>query len=419
MGDSTTQPSINQTTNFTRLMKANVVDCTTMTDEIIVMSSGRISNLFDPVNPTDVATKYFVDHSSSIGASGPVNSIQFSTGTTFTGVAALMYTSDTFYVTNKFTMAKGTTGTISITSNQISGLSNPVDDNQVANIGYLPELSVVNLSTSVASTNLTASQVVNKYLNRTITATSGTIQDILPTNIAVTTLLGSSGVTSGTFSFSFVYNYTGTASTVLLFGNIIPEGNYQYINNPIPVITVSANNIVSFKATIGTDGSVAYYIKNTQPIYDVSTSGPLVTSVGLKTDNFTSTKTITNNSFIIYPLVPTAVTLDGAYTYTYADIRNRLIIRSGITTDTTDTFDILANWTTDEAFSLGSGQIKFVIQNISSHNLKVGPDSAPTGWYYDTNYNRTIPPNKNGLFYINYTGTTFILYTIGIYDRYG
>lgn len=413
--------SVNQESNYTRLMKATNIQCTSITDGIATLEGGTISNLFDPETSDQIATKYYTDNFTSSGSGGPIGSLQINTGASFTGINGIKYTNSSLQIYNKFVTASGTTTNISITDNVLSGLSNPPNDSYAVNNGYVlsSNLSLGTLSTTSASTSLSASEVVNKYLVRTIVNSSSIIQDILPTSASIRSYINTSS-TSGSFSFSFVYYYSGTASNVLLFGNIYPEGNYQYINNPIPVITVTPGSITSFRANITTSGDVNYYIRSTQ-IFDYAASGAIIRSVGLSTPNFVSTKAITKNSFIIYPVIPTSVSTVGTHTYTYEEIKNKLIIRSGLTANTEDTFDVMTTFIDNSAFSLGSGQIKFTIQNTSLYNLTIGPPtpSVPTGWYYNETFNRTIPPNKNGHFYINYTGSTLILYTIGIYNCSG
>jgi hypothetical protein len=414
--------SVNFNSNYTRIMKTGAIYTDSVTDGFATLSGGYLSNLYDPINDNDCATKYYVDnYIDPTDVSLPLNSIQINTGTNFIGVSALKFINSpvpTLFVYNKIN-----NGSLQITDNNISGISNPIEDSGLCTYDYFTgaTIKIVNYNTTNQSNSLTGTQIINTFLNRTITNSNNIIQDILPTDISVFNSYNNnstSASTSSTFSFVFIYNFIGPAEKVLLFGNIIPYGNFLYTNKALPVITIPKNTLVFLNATYQ-DGVVTYYIKNNQNFY----SNAKINNIGLSTFNFTSyandLNIKLNATFMIWPMIPTEINSNISHTYTYSNIKNKLIIRTGLTSDTTDTFSTLSIFTSSGAFSLGSGQIKFVVQNISSYNIKIGPDVAPTGWSYDTNFNRTVPPNMNGFFYINYTGTTLYLYTIGIYNRNG
>lgn len=405
--------SINLDSNYSRILKTKEIIVDSITDNIATLQGGTLSNLYNPVNPSDVATKYYVDNFVNPGGvSLPIDSIQFSTGSSFIGVDALKYANNTMYINNKLS-----NGTILITDNVITNVTNPFFETSASNFDYLASTNMTEVaySTTNDSNLLTVAQVVNKYLTRTVTNSSIIVQDIMPSSA---TIIESIPNVDNNYSFQFVYNYLGPATSILLYGSFIPLGNFHDKNIPIPVITVPANTLVYIIGTITdlANDEITYYIKNCQNMY----SEPRITNIGLLTNNFSSfSDTDTLSSFIIYPLIKTEITDVTAHTYTYAEIRNKLIVRSGLTATTTDTFDILSTFTSDNIWTLGSGQIKFVIQNISNYDLIVGPGVPPTGWDYNVVYNRIIPSGSNGYYYINYNGSSLYLYTIGIYSRDG
>ncbi len=421
--------SVNLNSNFSRILRAKDIITTSITDGVATLEGGTLSNLYNPVIDNGAATKYYVDNFINTGGvSLPLDSIQINTGTSFIGVNTLKYdtTTGTMLLYNKLD-----NGTISITDNVITNVSNPILSTDACTYNYFngtnSNLSLVELSTTVESTSLVASQIINKYINRTIVNSGSIIQDILPTSDAIIEELGrNENIVDTNYSFRFVYYFSGTANSVLLFGNIYPYGNFNELNNAIPVLTIPKGTIVDFSASFdsgntigGTSGTVSYFINNYQYLY----SEPRINSVGIETANFVSNKISLNDklnaNFIIWPVVSTPIASSTPHTYTYSEIKNKLIVRSGLSGNTIDTFDILSTFTNNSAWSLGSGQIKFTIQNISSYDLQVGPNVAPTGWSYNTTFTRTVPSGKNGFFYINYDGTTLYLYTIGIYDRNG
>jgi hypothetical protein len=405
--------STNLDTNYSRIIKVNNTISDSITDGIATIGDNTVSNLYDPVYSNDAATKNYVDNFVDPGGvSLPLNSIQINTGTTFIGVDSLTFTSSSgLNIYNKFS-----NGTITITDNVVSGVSDPIDQTGAVTYNYLNKnnISLVTFSTTNNSNSLTTGQVINKYLVREITSSSTIIQDLLPTAATVISFLGSGTIDYN--SFDFYYYFKGPATSVLLFGNVIPMGNFNNLNNPVQVLTVPSGTLVHLVGTV-IDSDIVYYVRNSQNIY----SEPRITDIGITTNYFNSNHNdSTLASFIIYPVIKTIIDSNTAHTYTYTNVMNKLILRSGLTSNTTDTFQALSGFTTNSAWSLGTGQIKFVIQNLSNFDLSIGDNSSvPTGWSWNTNFTRTIPSGHNGLFYINYNGSVLYLYCIGIMARDG
>jgi hypothetical protein len=179
--------SVNFNSNFSRILRAKDIMTTSVTDGFATLEGGTLSNLYNPVTEDGAATKYYVDNFINTGGvSLPLDSIQINTGTSFIGVGSLKYdtATGTMLLYNKLD-----NGIINITDNVISNVQNPIELTDAATYNYFngtnSNLSLVSLSTSVESTSLAASQVINKYIYRTIDNNNLIIQDILPNSDAI------------------------------------------------------------------------------------------------------------------------------------------------------------------------------------------------------------------------------------------
>jgi hypothetical protein len=417
-----TQPTANNDTNFTRLLKNEQLQFDSITCGTIEIMNTTISNLNYPVNGTDAATKqYVLDQSSPYFISPIERSIQFNNGINgFASSINLTWsTSSTLSIVDTFNV-----NGITLSNQAITGVSNYYTNDSAVNKSYIPQITYSSLTNAANNTQLTFSQIYNNLLFRTCTAT-GIVQDILPDSSTITDELNSlliypssvsnSASTSASFAFDFTYKFNGTGSSMLLFsgtGNtFFPKGNFLNYYGPVEVLTVPINTIVSFKC-IGASTSFTFCITNLQTLY--SNSGQQITDVGVRTDNFFSTFTGTKSSFIIYPLVKTDIVSNSAHEYTFSELKGLFVTRA-MENDVTDTFEDATTIITNLEFALGYGSSKFVLQNISDFSLTLDIVSS-TGWAVSPASNPVIPSGKNGVFYINYD-TTCTLFVIGIYDR--
>jgi hypothetical protein len=404
--------SVNNTTNYTRILQSSNIRTRELTDGVATLTNGYLSNLNNAVNPLDVATKNDVDSFvPSTGASSILTSVQFKistiTGDNFGGSNNLTFTGGTLFVNG--TLTNNMISMVpSITGGKIYNLDDPTDPQDAATKNYVENdnINSVSFSTTSASNNLTTDQVVNKILNRTTTVLS-TVQDILPNSATIIASMTSQTVGS---SFTFVYKYSSSDPrfvTLLFNGNgLFPQGNIYNIYGQTNVVTVESNSMVVFTGVImsNTSGSelVNFYINNLQG----SVNSPAqITPSGLVTPIFNSGQIYStfNNSLLLYPVVKTSITSQN-YTYSSADVKNLLITRN-LTADSTDTFEIASTFLGNSAFSLGSGTFKFYIQNISSYTITVDA-SSPVGWSQSPASITIGPESCSGFYVYANTGST-------------
>ena len=441
-------PDASLQTCFVRTMSSTLITSSIFTDGTAILSGGTLSNLNFPTLSTDVATMEYVTSlpiTTVNQISLPDRSVQFNNGNVsnpgFAGSVSLtVSTSGSFNVNNRVSII-GTDPTllpIVIYNGLINNIVDPINVSDVANKNYVQSITTSDLSNNNTSTTLLPAQIYNNILRRTINVTGFVnIQDILPSTADIITYIGlgstaSTGSTTGHYTtFSFIYNYIGPYNnSVSLFAginnNIITNGNYLNLNTSLNVITVPVNSVVSFTSILSPTGytsstsptySTNFYINNLQTLY--SDNNEQITSNGLRLQNFYSIpgKYKTYSSFIILPLSVTTVNSDSPHTYTFSELKGLLVTRN-MTVDVTDLITIPATILASSEFTtvLGSGSIKFTIQNISANTLTL--DLSSSSWS-GSGQTPVIGPNKNGFFLIkfNKNSGTCTLYTIGIYNR--
>lgn len=419
--------TVNNNSNTTNVMHAVSVSTSILSiaGYDTVLEGPALHGLFDPINDYDAVTKNYVDtYPVMTGVAGPNGAIQLKSSSGFAGLSTLTFNGTSMVLTGTMSMITASSSIgLTISNSYVSNVTNPIEPQDAATKNYvnIQNISVENLATSVFSNQLTASNVFNKILQRTTTALSS-VQDIMPSSsdiiTEVTLVLGSADV--GT-TFTFVYKYLSVApeNIVLYFNDnlISPQGNILLINGQVNAITLQSNSLCYMTGVVLSGTSVGFYINSIQSLYFDTAQ---ITPSGLITSIFESSKMYStlNNSYIIYPVVPTSITATGTYTYTWSDVKNMLLVRSGQTSNVTDTFSIASTFLNSTSFAMnssGGSGFKFVIQNIST--LYSVTLSAPTGWTFITT--PTIAPGKNGLFYVNCNSgaVTCTLYTIGLYGR--
>ena len=422
---------------------------------LVTFSGGSLTGLITSSNLNDVATKEYTDSIPFPEPGGPIdNSIQVNAGSgLFNGYDTLKWSTTTPYTLNLVgSLNLGGSGLdlgIVIVNNRIENLSEPVFEQSASNKEYVvssENIQVINLMTTnsinAVTTYLEPSQVINVILQRSFNTNGPLNQDILPNASDIISALNSqvSAVQVG-LAFTFIYKYINKAQdssyqVLVLYGNtdgnsmvnIIPKGDYFYINTEDNNINIYPETIVEFTGTVINITSglevVNFYINNYQQLYTNNTQQQ--TPYGLLTDNFYINKNaIFNNAFVIRPVNPDLIRTDTSYTYTFQDLKDILIIRSGSNTmiglpnDVIDDLDSTANMLSNDAFAMGSGLLRFTVQNIdSTYSVTIG-STNDVGWSFTGS--TTIKAGYNGLFgaSFNVEQTSATLFTIGLVPRNG
>ena len=413
----------------------------------VILSGGTLTGLITSSNLNDTATKAYSDSVPYPEPGGPIdNSIQTNNGSgLFIGYDSLKWSTTlpgTLNLVGSLNIYPST-ASIVINNNRVQNVAEPILPQSAANKEYVQgtTLTVTNIMTSgsAVTTYLTPSNVINVILQRTFNTTGILDQDILPNAVDIINAIPGSVV--GT-AFTFIYKYINIAQgsnyrVIVLYGNssglsitnIIPKGDYFYINTEDNNINIYPETIVEFTGTIisTTPGSeiVNFYINNYQQLYVNNLQQQ--TPYGLLTNNlFTQKNAIFNNAFVIKPMIPTLIADNSGTVITLSDIKNILIIRSGtgtgLTGDITDNLDSVSNMfsSTGSAFAQGSGLIRFTIQNVDPiYNITIG-STGDSGWTFSYG-SRTIKSGYNGLFgaSFNVESTSAILFTFGLASRNG
>lgn len=407
--------SENNKTNYTRAVKCDKIIAEEIKIGTTLISNGTITNLQNPILENDAATKQYIDNFvDTDGVSFPVESIQVNTGTKFIGTSKLTYDEDKLFINNTLKI-----GNLTIKDNRLTNIKNPVTKNGATTYSYLYKYSnvfLLRLQTTENSYNLMPQQVINRYIVRTVNNNQNIIQDVLPN---IDKLYEYVENVYETFSFDLNYTFTGPGSRILLFGNIVPRGNFDNINNPIELVTVPKDTTIHLVGTIVKNQEDAlelvYYVKHIQSFY----SSSVISDKGITVPHFSSSRRDNIvSSFIIQPLVLSTLNGSDSKIYTKNILDGKLIIRNTNEVDVEDTFESVA-----AIYVPGyvDGMTKFVVQNVntSTGNILVGGSIPPSGWIYEGT--RTVPPGKNGIFYIeyNFEENKIYLYTVAIVDRNG
>jgi hypothetical protein len=422
------QPNVNIDNNTTRIMKVSDMYSIIITDGIADIQNGYISNLIEPISGNEIATKFYVDHAGGGGGvSGPVDSIQFNSGTSFAGSSNLTVSNpgtgnEVLNVSGSFT-----NGTVTLSGNQFNGLINPTTSQEAATKNYVDEslnkLEVITINVFQDVAQLyTPDQVYNNIINLTYNQNNVTglcPVDLLPTGSDMSAFLGTEFQIGKSWTTIFRMPQIDQVLLVRFIGEVLSEGNlvipttYYYCGIALPVFTLVNNSVVTITSVVinATSGSELIYSYVTSNFIDITTNAQ-ITDQGVLTSSFGSGSLLGNGS-IIYPMLanPTLNSVSPII-YTYSNLQKIFIIRSGLTSNTSDTFVSATVLVTDDAFLMGSGTFKFFIQNISAHTLTLLPS---TGWSFQTGNNGVIPPSYCGAFWVSVTVSpaACLIYSIG------
>lgn len=390
------RPSVNNDNNTTRTMRVNSLNSNIISDGIASISNGYISNLINPTTGNQIATKYYVDNTTATGVpGGPVDAIQYNNGTTFAGSANLTLSNPTLSTATLNINGTLTNGTMSLSGSQISGLINPTSSQQAATKNYVDgtvnKLGVIsiNLQQNVVTT-YTPVQIYNNIIN--IDFSPDNILGSCNTNMFPTAAnmkiflgpeftVGKSWTTifvgpSSADNDAFVSFQSGTVANGVIFSPV----NYDLCAAALPataVLNYASVSVLSI-VTNSTTGSEQYYSYVSDVFSNVTTNAQ-ITDQGILTPSFGNGKFITESA-IIYPIPNNPVMSSNGITYTYANLQQFLIVRTG-TAPMSDTFVPASTLVTANDFIMGGGTFRFFIQNSSPYDLFISPSA---GWTFKT-----------------------------------
>ena len=422
------QPDVNYDNNTTRVMEVDTLYSTTISDGIANINNGYISNLIEPTSDNQIATKYYVDNSGSGGGvAGPNTSVQYNSAGSFAGSAGMTLTNPG--LTSATLNLNGTTltnGTITMAGSTISGISNPTSSQEAANKQYVDEtfnkLGVISIVLEQKNPIVyTPAQTYNNIINLSMNNNYLDICpiDLLPTGSSMQTFLGSDFQLGKTWTTVFMGPQQGDVLFTRFIGGASVDGNqvvpitYLYCTAAAPIFVVVNFSVVTITNVVTnvTPGSGAYTAYVTSSWNNVTTNARN-TDRGIYSPSMGSGSFI-SNGLVIYPMIanPT-INSSSPVTYTYSNLQQTFIIRSGLTAPTSDTFVNAYTLVTDNTFIMGGGTFKFWIQNISSFALTLVPS---TGWSFSSGNNSVIPAGYCGAFWVTVTinPPSCLIYSVG------
>lgn len=423
---TTILPSINNDNNTSRLMRVNNL----YTDKILnggtIIMDGYVTGLINPVNDNEIATKYYVDNLNiTAQASGPDKSIQYNNAGVFDGNNDLTISdpntlSETLNINGIIT-----NNVINIDTGKIENLSDPINNDEAATKKYVD--SSINIFESInlteeqlLATEYTPEQIYNKILNINISPNNieaACLPSVYPIAEDMAEYLGNEFVIGK--SWTTIFKYSNSNNELQVKGILGPEpipslypSSFIFFGIPLPAVITPNYTVITIKCvvtndTIGTERYVAYI---TSYNIDINTNAQ-ITDRGILTPSLI---TSTNNTSLIYP-IPSNPDINSitSVTYTYEDLRNYFIIRTGLTSDTNDTFEIASDFIQHQDFDMGGGTFKFFIQNPTLYNLTLNTN---TGWTFSTGNSNIIPSLHCGAFWVTVTISppSCKIYTISI-----
>jgi hypothetical protein len=239
-----------------------------------VLSGGKLANLNDPVlDSQGVTYAYALAQGGTGNPGGPVNAVQYNNAGTFDGSSDLVFDS----LTNTLTANKISNGIVTIESNTISGLTDPISGQQAATKNYVDNYTSLTITTvdTIGATTYSAASMINGIIYRN-NQTSASITDILPTAAQIITASDAIVGTTLTFSIrntstdykSIVTFVSGGGITISQQQNIF--AGYEY--NAYMIVT---------STTLGSEAITIYTIGNaiTNTVNWTNELGGLATSI--------------------------------------------------------------------------------------------------------------------------------------------
>jgi hypothetical protein len=225
-----------------------------------------LTNVKNPVNNQDVATKSYVDSQGGGSPGGTEGSVQYNSGSTFTGSLNFLFTGSTLYVTNI------TSGTLNTVISSISTLNVTIITAGILNVSgtstlfNLTSTNLVATNISVGTLNVANPLTLTSLTVSNLFATSGSITNLVNISetsgsIKVTGVLDASSITTGTISVSGS-SILQNVSTTVLNVTTITAGTLD-VSGTSTLFNLTSTNLVATNGTIsslrisGTTGSIS------------------------------------------------------------------------------------------------------------------------------------------------------------------
>jgi hypothetical protein len=394
--------SVSFDNNYTRVLKTDSLIFT----EIMVptgtvgafstLSTGRLTNINDPILNSDIATKHYADLYTPGGiVSEPLNSIQFNNAGQFDGSADLTYNVGTNVLYSKLTTVGTGSTMLTIGSGTMLNISAPVSGQDAVSKSYVDNTAFCDIiGITTGSATYTGPQMVNTIIYRTGAVTSDTTAD----SATLVPLI------NGSCRFS-VYNGTsGSFDLVAGTGILVyPTCSSISIKSGYTLnafLSVSGSTVLMLVESLVPGPSTGFIV------------GPRSTYATVNTTKVSSTlSTVTN------PIILTSQNvIYGPTTINGTVYRN-------FNGPKTDSFGPVSSFISGFAYPNSpvpyipkSGAVELIIKNTSTSGSVTLVGSSE--WTMDVNSNVTIGIGKTGYFYLRIDTVELLgyIYVIGIFD---
>jgi hypothetical protein len=403
------QPNVNNDNNTTRIMEVDTLYSNTITDGIATIEDGYISNLINPTAGNEIATKFYVDNSGGgSGAIGPNTSIQYNSAGSFAGSANLTLTNPNSPLATLNINGDLTNGTMTLSGTQFSGLDNPTNPQEAATKNYVDQsvntLGVITVDTLQPMAIIyTPAEVYNNIINIQFNPDNifaFCAADSLPFANLMKTFLGTDFVIGKSWLTIFA-GPTSNNELFIKFLGVVNPITYYYCSLALPYTIITNYSYVTILSVVTdiTPGSEKYssYVSS---IFNNVTTNAQITDQGLLTPSL-GNGALLGTGTIVYP-VPNDPSINSAVpiAYTYSNLKQYLVVRTGLIANTSDSFIPAAAFVTDNDFTMGGGTFKFFIQNPTVFDLTLVPS---LGWSFQAGSSDVIPAGYCGAFWVTVT----------------
>lgn len=422
---------INYALQTTQIYATTIIS-NSFTDGIAKLEYGYLHNIV-PLTLHDAVNKLYVDNyissTSLMNPNGPIQSIQYNNNGEFNGLSD-------FIINSNLLSGKFSDGIATWNSNLIYNLEDPIEKSQIATKNYVDSFSNIKITNIYDNNNMTytANDCINGIINRY--SYENTLIDLTP---SATDFINNMKMEQTKFSIKCI-SPTSTNTSIIIVPNLgisiynTLSSTSTNTSSKQLYIELYTNYIINFTvlitstSTISTDNNVNFLITSInylQEYNNISTNTNM--SVTNQFDILSASSYFTNilaveSNYISY-FVPTYINSDTNSIYSIESILNKYIIRSGLTSNRTDSITNIFNFYSivplifqpnDININKPTGICFYVLNNDPIYSITI--NMTNNGWLGDPilGTNPIISPSKTAILNLCFINNVGYIYLIGI-----